>query len=136
MAQRPTRPEGYQVMPQNPEVMLTPAPMMMEPPRPPSEWSKSVTTGIAMVLGIILSTAAVVGGLGRAFYVERPEYTQKVLQDTRREGEVQKTLDQMSATLARQETALAKMSLTLETTRDALLAAGRVRISRPTSPAR
>lgn len=115
MAQRPTRPEGYQVIPQNPEgVMLTPAPVLMgEPPRPPSEWSRSASTGIAMVLGIVLSTAAVVGGLGRAFYVERPEYTQKVLQDTRREGEVQKTLEQMSATLARQEAALAKMSETL-----------------------
>lgn len=113
MAQRPTRPEGYQVVPQNPEVMLTPAPVLMEPQRPQSEWSRSASTGIAMVLGIVLSTAAVVGGLGRAFYVERPEYTQKVLQDTRREGEVQKTLEQMSATLARQEAALAKMSETL-----------------------
>jgi len=132
MPQRPTRPEGYQVIPTNPEgVMLTPAPVLVgEPPRHPSEWSKSAVVGIAMVLGIILSTAAVVGGLGRAFYVERPEYTEKVLQDTKREGEVQKTLDQVSATLTRQETALARITETLETTRDAMRAL-QVNSSRP-----
>lgn len=98
----------------------TPTPVMGEDVPPPAVGSRSFVTIVSTILGIVLATTAVLGVIGKYFYVDRGEYTQKILQDAVDRGNVQKVLvkfessmAQQAATLERQEKAFDRMSETV-----------------------
>lgn len=93
-----TRPEGFQV---------TPPPVLVEAPPPlPSR----LTTIAATILGIVVSVGIIIGVLGKAFYVERTEYTSKVLSDTIERGNTQQDIRLIKESQARLEKSLADLS--------------------------
>lgn len=78
----------------------------------PSERRKitSIFTITSMVLGVLVSFGAVVGVLGRAFYVTRGEFSEKVLSDTKQTTRMGETLDRLDRFMAKQEASLEKLS--------------------------
>ena len=65
---------------------------------------------VALVLGIAAATGTIAGVLGKAFYVPRSEYTDKVISDTVSRTEITETLSRVNITLQRQENAFDKLS--------------------------
>lgn len=82
---------------------------------------KSILVIVSVVVGIILGTGTIFGGVGKAFYVEREEYNARNLQDARDKVDVQKTIERVSDTLKRQEQALDKLSTTIDRLSTAVL---------------
>lgn len=88
---------------------ITPPPQLLvatEPQR--TVGSRSFLIVLSTILGIILTTGAVLGVVGKAFYVEREEYTQKNIQNTQdrvvfTEGlkSITSRLDRLDATIDR-----------------------------------
>lgn len=68
---------------------------------------------IAFILGLILSGGVVFSSLGKAFYVTRTEYTDKVLSDSVERTDVKKTLETMNKLLGNIETNLKDLSDTV-----------------------
>jgi hypothetical protein len=68
--------------------------------------SRSFVTILSTILGIVLATSAVLGVVGKYFYVDRGEYTQKILQDADERANVQKVLVRFESTMAQQSTTL------------------------------
>jgi hypothetical protein len=91
----------------------TPTPVMMDPRMPDratSIGSSSFLAAIAIILGIVISTGTILAVVGKAFYVERPEYNLATVVAAEEKIKVSETLKQMRDTITRQETALQKLS--------------------------
>jgi hypothetical protein len=65
---------------------------------------------IAFILGLIISGGVVFSALGKAFYVTRSEYTEKVLSDSVERTSVQKTLESVNKALAGLEISIKDLS--------------------------
>lgn len=79
--------------------------------RPPERIWKTV----ALLLGLILSGGAILGTVGKAFYVTREEYTTKVRDDDVLKTNLQMTLDLLKQSMSNQEKAIREMSDTIYT---------------------
>ena len=58
---------------------------------------------VSFILGLILAGGTVFSILGKAFYVTRAEYTEKVLSDSIERTDVKKTLESVNRSLANLE---------------------------------
>lgn len=65
---------------------------------------------ISFILGLIISGGVVFSILGKAFYVTRTEYTDKVLTDSVERANVQKTLESVNKSLTSMESAIKDLS--------------------------
>ena len=65
---------------------------------------------ISFILGLIISGGVVFSILGKAFYVTRTEYTDKVLSDTVERTDVKKTLEAVNKSLSSMESAVKDLS--------------------------
>lgn len=77
--------------------------------------STSFLIALSVILGVLISAGVVVGVLGKAFYVQRDEFTAKSLKDAQDSTIVQQTLTRLENTLSRQEAAFDRMSDTVQT---------------------
>ena len=108
-----TLPEGIQI---------TPPPVMYEAPQPPqSVGSKSFLVLISTVLGTVIAASSIIGGLGNAFFVSRPEFSAQRMDDERNKIMVAESVKRIDAAMARQEEALAKLTDTMDTLRKEMI---------------
>jgi uncharacterized protein HemX len=77
--------------------------------------STSFLIALSVILGVLISAGVVVGVLGKAFYVQRDEFTAKSLKDAQDSTIVQQTLTRLENALSRQEAAFDRMSDTVQT---------------------
>ena len=77
--------------------------------------SKTFVAAIAAILGVLISAGTIIGVMGKAFYVQRTEYTEKSLRDAEATTIMQQSLTRMENTLNRQEAAFDRMSDTVQT---------------------
>lgn len=68
---------------------------------------------ISFILGLIIAGGTVFSILGKAFYVTRTEYTEKVLSDSVERIDVKKTLESVNKTLSKVEDGLRQLSDTV-----------------------
>ena len=69
---------------------------------------------ISFILGLIVAGGTVFSILGKAFYVTRTEYTDKVLSDSVERTDVKKTLEAMNKLLGNVESSLKDLSITVD----------------------
>lgn len=96
---------------------VTPMPYLVEPPQ--QARPRSLLIVLSTVLGVVIGLAIVVGGLGRAFYVERTEYTNKLLLDAQDKIGVQKTLERLDVALNRLDSTSQKLADSVQELRTA-----------------
>ena len=77
--------------------------------------STSFLIALSVILGVLMSLGVVVGVLGKAFYVQRDEYTAKNLKDAEVNTVTQQTLTRLENALSRQEAAFDRLSETVQT---------------------
>ena len=77
--------------------------------------STSFLIALSVILGVLISLGVVVGVLGKAFYVQRDEYTSKNLRDAEVNTVTQQTLTRLENALGRQEAAFDRLSETVQT---------------------
>jgi hypothetical protein len=77
--------------------------------------STSFLIALSVILGVLISLGVVVGVLGKAFYVQRDEYTAKNLRDAEINTVTQQTLTRLENALGRQEAAFDRLSETVQT---------------------
>ena len=68
---------------------------------------------VSFILGLIIAGGTVFSILGKAFYVTRTEYTEKVLSDSVERTDVKKTLEAMNKLLSNVEIGLKELSDTV-----------------------
>lgn len=73
------------------------------------QMSSSFLIAVSVLLGILVAAGSIIGGLGRAFYVSRDEYTSQTLQYTQDKTVIQQTLERVDKTLTRQEGAVQRI---------------------------
>lgn len=87
----------------------TPTPIMVETEYTMALRRQSASTGmwrtIALVLGLIISGGTVLGIAGKAFFVTRTEYTDKVTKDLVDQANLHYDVSSIKVTLSAQETA-------------------------------
>ena len=69
---------------------------------------------VSFILGLIVAGGTVFSILGKAFYVTRTEYTDKVLSDSVERTAVQKTLESVNKSLANLEISVKDLSTYVE----------------------
>jgi hypothetical protein len=96
-------PEGNQI---------TPPPVEMRP----REYvgSKSFLIVVSTVLGIVIGIGMIVGGLGKAFFVERDEWNKQTLAGAEDKAVVNETLKRIDLATSHQEAALDRLTSTVE----------------------
>jgi hypothetical protein len=77
--------------------------------------SKTFVAAIAAILGVLISAGTIIGVMGKAFYVQRSEYTEKNLRDAEATTIMQQSLTRMENTLNRQEAAFERLTDTVQT---------------------
>jgi hypothetical protein len=84
-------------------------------------WSgwRPVIVVVSTIVGIVVGVGGILGGLGKAFYVEREEYTAKIIRDAVELSATRNNLKQVEESLARQEALIAKMTADLQAAREA-----------------
>lgn len=100
-----TMPEGVPI--------LTPTPVTSDPhpiDRSVHIGSSSFLAALAIILGIVISTGTILAVVGKAFYVERPEYNLAAVASAEEKTKVSETLKQLQNTLTRQEMSLQKLA--------------------------
>jgi hypothetical protein len=85
---------------------------------------------ISFILGLIISGGVVFSILGKAFYVTRTEYTDKVLSDSIERTDVKKTLEAMNKLLGSVEVSLKNLSDTVSDLKTGGERAGDTRVTR------
>lgn len=100
-----TMPEGF--------APFTPAPYPPEPQIPAvgSKWFLHI---LSSIVGLLVGGGVVFGVLGKAFYVERTEYSQKLLKDVQDSATFTAGLDKISSRLERQEGVLNRLDANLD----------------------
>lgn len=73
--------------------------------------SNNVWRTVSFILGLILAGGTVFSILGKAFYVTRAEYTEKVLVDSIERTNVTKTLESVNKSLGAMEAAIKDLSI-------------------------
>lgn len=68
---------------------------------------------VSFVLGLILAGGAVFSILGKAFYVTRPEFTEKVIKDETEKTSTQEGLKAVNKSLTSLEMAVRDLSITV-----------------------
>lgn len=101
---RPTIPGGIPTA--FPEPSHTPTPVMLPEPGPRPASSRALVTILSTILGVLVSTIAITGFVGKYFYVDRSEYSEKTLRDADERGRLQGLLGRVETTLTQQEKAL------------------------------
>lgn len=69
---------------------------------------------VSFILGLIIAGGTLFSVLGKAFYVTRGEYTEKVLADGMEKVEVKKTLEAVTKSMSGMEAALRELSATVD----------------------
>jgi hypothetical protein len=77
--------------------------------------SKTFIAAIAAILGVLISSGTIIGVLGKAFYVQRDEYTQKTLRDAEAVTVIQQTLARMENAIGRQGASVDKLADAIQT---------------------
>lgn len=99
-----TSPEGVTPPPTYP----TPAPVAG------TRWFTALVSVLSGLIGIVIGMSAVFGGLGKAFFVERSEYTFKNEQDVRDKTSIDAALKNFGLRFDRQESALDRMANSID----------------------
>jgi uncharacterized protein HemX len=94
-------------------------PMPTQPPSPPPPAEKKFgSTGfiaaLSVILGIILTSAVLIGGLGKAFFVTRDEYTKQETANSNQNSDLQRSLAKLEGAVSVQSTTLEKQDGTLQ----------------------
>lgn len=76
--------------------------------------SAGFVAAISTILGIVLAASALLGGLGKAFFVTRSEYTQQLIVDTGDKTDLQKSLQRLEGVIVGQGGALEKQDQSLQ----------------------
>lgn len=86
-------------------------------PTPAAE-KKVASTGfiaaLSVILGIIIASGIIIGGLGRAFFVTRDEYTHQETIYTNEKSDLQRLLTRLEGAVAVQSSTLEKQDATLQ----------------------
>lgn len=77
--------------------------------------SKTFIAAVAAILGVLIASGTIIGVLGKAFYVQRDEYTQKTLRDAEATTVIQQTLARMESAQTRQGVSVDKLAEDLQT---------------------
>lgn len=89
------------------------------PPQPPKESTRvSVLTAVSMLIGILLGLAAIMGGLGKAFYVEKDSYTQDKIKALNDLNTITSSLSEVSSSMRRLEAAVNALSAEVKEMRE------------------
>jgi uncharacterized protein HemX len=85
---------------------------------PPPTEKKVPSTGfiaaLSVILGVIIAASVIIGGLGRAFFVTRDEFTHQEATYTNEKSELQTLLAKLEGAVAVQSTTLEKQDATLQ----------------------
>jgi hypothetical protein len=100
-------PEGFEPFTLPPYVPATQSPN-------PRIGSGSFLATLSIILGIVIGLGTIFGVAGKSFYVERPEYQQKLLKDVQESGSLATALEKLSSRLTQQENVLGRMEASLE----------------------
>lgn len=76
--------------------------------------STSFLVALSVILGVLISAGVVIGVLGKAFYVQRDEFTVKSLKDAEENTATQQTLTRLENTLERQAASFDRLSETVQ----------------------
>lgn len=76
--------------------------------------SKTFIAAVAAILGVLIASGTIIGVLGKAFYVQRDEYTQKTLRDAEATTIIQQTLARMESAQTRQGVSVDKLAEDLQ----------------------
>jgi uncharacterized protein HemX len=97
---------------------IEPIPTQPTSPPPPAEKKLIGSTGfiaaLSVILGIILTSAILIGGLGKAFFVTRDEYTKQETSHSTQNSDLQRSLTKLEGAVSGQSTALEKQDATLQ----------------------
>jgi hypothetical protein len=92
-------------------------PMPSQAPTSPAE-KKLGSTGfiaaLSVILGIILTSAVLIGGLGKAFFVTRDEYTKQETVYSSQNSDLQRSLTRLEGAVSVQSNTLEKQDATLQ----------------------
>jgi hypothetical protein len=80
----------------------------------PKVGSGSFLATISIIVGIVVGLGTIFGVVGKAIYVERSEYQQKLVKDVQDSGALATTLEKISARIAQQESVLGRMEVSLD----------------------
>jgi hypothetical protein len=75
---------------------------------------KSFLAALSVIIGVLLAIGTIIGVMGKAFYVQRDEYTAKTLHDAEQDTATQQTLLRLGNALDRQEAAFNRLSETVQ----------------------
>lgn len=89
---------------------------MASPTTPPERkiGSTGFIAALSAILGILIAVAVLVGGLGRAFFVTRDEFTKQEAAHTDEKSELQRTLTKLESSVSVQSVTLEKQEQTLQ----------------------
>ena len=111
-------PEGFNDMEPTPvEPMQEISQSSFQTKPPTSSPSKTFIAAIAAILGVLISSGTIIGVLGKAFYVQRDEYTQKTLRDAEAVTVIQQSLARMESSINRQGVSVDKLAEDVQTIR-------------------
>jgi hypothetical protein len=108
----PSAPEGYPERQGTSSFIVreyTPIePMNMQSPsQSEKKWpSTGFIVSLSVILGIIIAGSAIIGGLGKAFFVSRDEYTRQELVYTDDKSTIRQTLSRFETVMEKQGQAL------------------------------
>ena len=94
--------------------------------------STGFVAALSVILGIILAASVIIGGLGKAFFVTRDEYTKKETDYTTDKSDLQRSLTRLegavsvqSITLEKQDQSLQRLIDKVQTIREDMARRGR-----------
>jgi uncharacterized protein HemX len=97
---------------------IEPLPTQPASPPPPAGEKKFGSTGfiaaLSVILGIILTSAVLIGGLGKAFFITRDEYTKQETSHSNQNSDLQRSLAKLEGAVSGQSTTLEKQDATLQ----------------------
>jgi hypothetical protein len=91
-----------------PEIQVTPPPVEVNSREPTGP--RSFLIVLSTVIGIVIGIGVIVGGLGKAFFVEREEWNRQTLAGAEDKVTVNETLKRIDKALTRQEEVLDKLT--------------------------
>jgi len=76
--------------------------------------STGFITALSVILGIIIASAVLIGGLGKAFFVTRDEYTKQETVYSTQNSDLQRSLTRLEGAVSVQSNTLEKQDATLQ----------------------
>jgi hypothetical protein len=110
----------------------TPVEMNVQSPsQPEKRWpSTGFIVSLSVILGIILAASAIIGGLGKAFFVSRDEYNKQELVYTDDKSTIRQTLSRFETVLEKQGQALDRLVDSIHAIKVDMARQGRFRAER------